>query len=171
MSELDFRGTWGTCLHRARKLREKPRPTEAKTRGRFATGIFALAIACWGFGCDREKAPQPTEVVASALNASPKLGDFVLEAQNSIRLQTGGTVVNGGDIGRGVFAAASARHRPHSDFDRTVGPLHRASAGLTARQCDGPGSSADITSRPRARSRCDASRHARCHAPPASSAG
>jgi hypothetical protein len=86
MSELDVCGTWGTCLHRARKLREKPRPAEAKRPGRFAAGIFALAIACWGFGCDREKAPQPTEVVASALNASPKLGDFVLEARPAASL-------------------------------------------------------------------------------------
>jgi hypothetical protein len=31
---------------------------------------------------------------------------------------------------RAVFAAASPRRRPHLGFDRTVGPLHRASAGL-----------------------------------------
>ncbi|HJX63208.1 MAG TPA: hypothetical protein VJ860_04570 [Polyangia bacterium] len=99
MSELGVGGISGTYLHSARNLRERPCPATAKAPGRLATGVFALAIASCGLGCDREKPPQPPEVVASALNASPKLGDFVLEAQNSIRLQTGGLVVNGGDVG------------------------------------------------------------------------
>ncbi len=50
--------------------------------------------------------------VVAALNASPKTSDFVIEASNSVRLQTGGLVVNGGDIGArgttGPFLADSA---------------------------------------------------------------
>ena len=62
-----------------------------------AFAVLALAVA----GCSRrDPAGGPSVSAATAaLNASPKLGDFVLEAQNSIRLQTGGAVVNGGDIG------------------------------------------------------------------------
>jgi hypothetical protein len=69
------------------------------TPGRVGAGVLALAVAFLAAACDREKEPQTTEVVTSALNASPKTGDFALEAQNSIRLQTGGLVVNGGDVG------------------------------------------------------------------------
>ena len=82
---------------RTRKQRAKFPLVATMTPGRVAASVLALAVV--GHGCDREKPPQPTEVVTSALNASPKLGDFVLEAQNSIRLQTGGLVINGGDIG------------------------------------------------------------------------
>ena len=53
-------------------------------------------------GCHRREAPSGAAapgVGRSTLNASPKVGDFVVEAQNSIRLQTGGVVVSGGDLG------------------------------------------------------------------------
>jgi hypothetical protein len=99
MSELDVCGLWGTCLRRTQDLRERLRWTEATPPGHVVASLLALAVAFVAPACDREKAPRPTEVVASALNASPKLGVFVLEAQPSIRLQTGGLVVNGGDIG------------------------------------------------------------------------
>jgi RHS repeat-associated protein len=71
--------------------------------------IASLAVV----GCSRnEPSAPPTTTVVSALNASPKTSDFVIEAQNSVRLQTGGMVVNGGDIGArgtsGPFLADSA---------------------------------------------------------------
>jgi hypothetical protein len=64
--------------------------------------FFAVTlVSAWICGgCKSNKAPHAsTEVAALALNASPKMGDFVLEAQNSIRLQTGGVVIVGGDMG------------------------------------------------------------------------
>jgi hypothetical protein len=71
--------------------------------------IASLAVV----GCSRNEPSAPaTTTVVSALNASPKTSDFVIEAQNSVRLQTGGMVVNGGDIGArgtsGPFLADSA---------------------------------------------------------------
>ncbi len=60
-------------------------------------GVMALTA---GGGCqDREKEAANTEVAVRALNANPKASDFVLEAENSIRLQTGGLVVADGDLG------------------------------------------------------------------------
>ncbi len=47
--------------------------------------------------------PGTTEATRLPLNANPKTADFVVEVQNSIRIQTGGVVVTGGDVGaRGV---------------------------------------------------------------------
>jgi RHS repeat-associated protein len=60
-----------------------------------AAGAFVSVITG---GC-RQNAPAETQRVVSALNASPRTSDFVIEATNSVRLQTGGMVVNGGDIG------------------------------------------------------------------------
>ena len=61
----------------------------------FLSSLSSLAVAC------SADAPGsvPTTAIVSALNATPKTSDFVIEAQNSIRLRTGGLVVNGGDLG------------------------------------------------------------------------
>ena len=63
-----------------------------------SASLFVSAV-----GCGRDDAPpqdigRPATIVA-ALNPNPKLGDFVILAGNSVRLQTGGVVVNGGDVG------------------------------------------------------------------------
>ena len=44
-------------------------------------------------------APARTEVIKSALNASPKTSDFIFEASNSIELHSAPLTVNGGDVG------------------------------------------------------------------------
>jgi len=72
-----------------------------------------LAMALLG-GCrDREgtappASPRSAEAVRQALNASPKVSDFALEASNSIAFRTAssvGTLVTGGDVGaRGTGA-------------------------------------------------------------------
>ena len=90
MSKIAFCSIRCTWLRLVQELRESSQS---------AVGMLALAVALVSSGCDGSAAPKTAEVVASALNASPKMGDFVLEAQNSIRLQTGGSVVNGGDLG------------------------------------------------------------------------
>ena len=70
-----------------------------------ASFLIAAFVAGTGgaTGCSRREtsppAPGATPAVVAALNASPKTGDFVVEAQNSIRFQTGGLVCNGGDLG------------------------------------------------------------------------
>ncbi|HTB61660.1 MAG TPA: RHS repeat-associated core domain-containing protein [Polyangia bacterium] len=67
-----------------------------------AVRFSIAAVATLGTGCRNNTSsagPPPTESVVAALNASPKTSDFVIEASNSVRLQTGGLVVNGGDIG------------------------------------------------------------------------
>jgi hypothetical protein len=62
-------------------------------------GLFAVASLA-AAGCNRGEPPSTaTTTVVAALNASPKTSDFVIEAQNSVRMLTGGMVVNGGDIG------------------------------------------------------------------------
>src|SRR6185436_18555217 len=69
-------------------------------------GRAVLAVALLG-GCrDRESTapapvPRATEVVRQALNASPKVSDFLLEASNSIAFRTASsaTLVTGGDVG------------------------------------------------------------------------
>jgi hypothetical protein len=76
------------------------------------SGLCAFASLA-AAGCNRsEPPPVVTTTVVSALNASPKTSDFVIEAQNSVRLQTGGLVLSGGDIGArgttGPFLADSA---------------------------------------------------------------
>ncbi len=65
---------------------------------RLAVLCAACAIVSLGSGGCRQNAPAATQTVVSALNASPKTSDFVIEATNSVRLQTGGMAVNGGDI-------------------------------------------------------------------------
>ena len=68
-------------------------------RGSF--GVSVLVFGVLAAGC-RDGAPSlspATQTVVAALNASPKTSDFVIEASNSVRLQTGGMVVNGGDLG------------------------------------------------------------------------
>ena len=59
-----------------------------------ASGFVALSLAAGG--CHDQPADTASE---SALNANPKTTDFVIEADNSIRMQPGGLVVRGGDIG------------------------------------------------------------------------
>ena len=59
-----------------------------------ASGFVALLVAA--AGCHDQPADTASE---SALNANPKTADFVIEADNSIRMQPGGLVVRGGDIG------------------------------------------------------------------------
>ncbi len=52
-----------------------------------------------GIGCnDNGSTKERTEVLIAPLNLTPQSADFVVEAQNSVRLQTG-SVVNGGDVG------------------------------------------------------------------------
>jgi RHS repeat-associated protein len=60
--------------------------------------VAGLALAGCRGGGSTPSAP-PTESVTSALNASPKTGDFVFEAGNSIVLHSAPLTVNGGDIG------------------------------------------------------------------------
>jgi hypothetical protein len=68
--------------------------------GRSLVVLWSLAVVGLGACSRRELAPAATTTtVVAALNASPKTSDLVIEAQNSVRLQTGGLVVNGGDIG------------------------------------------------------------------------
>ena len=50
-------------------------------------------------GCQGKQGGAAIERAVLALNVSPQTSDFVLEAQNSIRLQTGGVVIVGGDLG------------------------------------------------------------------------
>jgi hypothetical protein len=57
--------------------------------------LSSVTLAC---SADPSGSVKTTDVV-SALNATPKTSDFVIEVQNSIRLQTGGLVVSGGDLG------------------------------------------------------------------------
>ena len=70
--------------------------------GRRGLGALMVAVV-FGLlagGCHRREVPADTAQPAGAtLNASPKVGDFVVEAQNSVRLQTGGVAVSGGDLG------------------------------------------------------------------------
>jgi hypothetical protein len=67
-----------------------------------------VSVVCWALaggligGCRGSGAPASapeTQTVVGALNASPKTSDVVIEASNSVRMQTGGMVVAGGDIG------------------------------------------------------------------------
>lgn len=61
---------------------------------------FALAAAILSLACRSNKASEPPiEATARALNTAPRISDFVLHAQNSIRLQTGGATILGGDVG------------------------------------------------------------------------
>ena len=68
--------------------------------------VLVLSAATLLLSCtDKPSAPQvrpsvsnTVSVRTSALNASPKIGDFVIAAQNSVRMQTGGLVVSGGDV-------------------------------------------------------------------------
>lgn len=63
-----------------------------------------LALILVGASCTSRgpsPAPPPPNAIEAAgfsLNASPKPADFVIEAQNSIRIQTG-AVLSGGDLG------------------------------------------------------------------------
>jgi hypothetical protein len=59
-----------------------------------ASGFVALSLA--GAGCHDQPGDAASE---SALNANPQTSDFVIEADNSVRMQSGGLVVRGGDIG------------------------------------------------------------------------
>jgi len=62
------------------------------------TIVFPLTIMLLSIiGCGSDKASEFTPHID--LNASPRIGDFALEAQNSIRVQTGGVVIAGGDVG------------------------------------------------------------------------
>ena len=74
---------------------------DSATSSRYWRCVALALAALWtGGGCQSNKPPEvSTEATVLALNASPKLGDFVIEAQNSIRLQTGGLVIAGGDLG------------------------------------------------------------------------
>jgi hypothetical protein len=81
---------------------------ETATYGGCAVRCAIVLFACWtligALGCNRKqpalstssKAKEPVAAVA-ALNATPQVADFVLAAQSSIRIQTGG-LVNSGDI-------------------------------------------------------------------------
>jgi hypothetical protein len=67
-------------------------------------GSVALSLVLvGGFGLDgcrgSGSSPPSTETITSALNASPKTGDFVFEAGNSIVLHSAPLTVNGGDVG------------------------------------------------------------------------
>ena len=70
----------------------------------FVASFFRITIAAASFaavGC-RQEAPRrdPAEITKiAALNASPKTGDFVFEAGNSILLRSAPLTVNGGDVG------------------------------------------------------------------------
>ena len=87
---------------------------------RFGKAAWPLpALFLLWHGCDRAsveetKLSTPVEETRRPLNVAPKIEDFVLQAQNSIRLQTGGLVVAGGDIGAfeyetpGILATAEA---------------------------------------------------------------
>jgi hypothetical protein len=90
MSKIAFGSIRGRCLHSAQDLREDTR---------LALETLALVVFLASSGCNGPAVTKATEAVPSALNTSPQLADFVLEAENSIRLQTGGLVVNGGDLG------------------------------------------------------------------------
>jgi hypothetical protein len=59
-----------------------------------ASGFVAFSLAA--AGCHDQPGDAASE---SALNANPKTNDFVIEADNSVRMQSGGLVVRGGDIG------------------------------------------------------------------------
>jgi hypothetical protein len=71
------------------------------------SALLGLAL----FGCADQSPPAPAASRSSALNVSPRTHDFVIEAQNSVRLKTG-TAVQGGDIAArgasGPFLGASA---------------------------------------------------------------
>jgi len=60
---------------------------------------LALIAAVLSAGAACESGAPIVEKSTRALNAAPRIEDFVLLAGNSIRLQTGGLVVAGGDLG------------------------------------------------------------------------
>ena len=90
MSKIAYGADCGMCLGSAQNLSKQLQP---------AVGMLVLAVILVSSGCDRPATPLAPLVVTSALNTSPQLADFVLEAENSIRLKTGGAVVDGGDLG------------------------------------------------------------------------
>src|SRR5437764_503075 len=71
------------------------------SRGQWSVVVVVVVFSSLAsVACSPDQPPEAAATgVVRALNAAPKTGDFVVEAQNSIRLQTGGLVVNGGDIG------------------------------------------------------------------------
>jgi RHS repeat-associated protein len=74
----------------------------SRSSGRFLSVACSLLASGALAGCrDAATAPPkpPTEPIVEALNATPKTSDFAIEATNSVRLQTGGLVASGGDIG------------------------------------------------------------------------
>src|SRR5438045_7672089 len=94
-------------LRVCRRAPVRRRMLRGQTARRTWAGRVVLVTALLG-GCrDPESAAprtsqRPAESVRQALNASPKLGDFVLEAGNSIAFQQAssvGTLVGGGDVG------------------------------------------------------------------------
>jgi hypothetical protein len=60
--------------------------------------VLSAVVVLSNLGCAREEEPGPNKVAVSRLNWIPKASDFVVEAQNSVRLQTG-SIVSGGDVG------------------------------------------------------------------------
>src|ERR1700747_3556942 len=78
------------------ELRALATRTHALSRAALLTAVV-LAV-----GCGRSEptlSASATTKVTAALNASPKIGDFVVAAQNSVRLATGGVGWGGGDSG------------------------------------------------------------------------
>jgi hypothetical protein len=65
----------------------------------FASGLLLLGFVggCTGAG-DSSSQLATVDVPRGALNASPQLGNFVILADNSLRIQTGGNIA-GGDVG------------------------------------------------------------------------
>src|SRR5262245_9434448 len=73
--------------------------------------LLLLTISLAVGGCQQADSSPTNRDMASAitapLNASPEIGDFVILAQRSIRLQTGGNF-NGGDIGASGTGSGAA---------------------------------------------------------------
>src|SRR5947207_14567392 len=90
---------------RARRSREFLVGGVVVLQRRRLSGSFYLSLfsaAAMATGCRSgapPSAPVETESLTSALNASPRTGDFIFEAGNSIVLHSAPLTVNGGDVG------------------------------------------------------------------------